>query len=156
MNGLYLESIKLVSSIILIIIHQNISCCNLKQISSLSLSFTKECILDLPTLFYERLIKTFFCFRGFSLPDGLEWVDVRDKCNFRAGCIEQIHCGYMYIRVRVPRKKKTWGIPGTDIYFILSIKQILDRIKWGAPFIIIKQSVFVTGRVGSHAGLSGL
>ena len=76
------------------------------------LYFTKECILDLLTFFYERLIKTFLVFAGkqlrmLSLPDGLEWVDVRDKWNFRAGCIDQIHCGYMYIQVRVPRKKKT-------------------------------------------------
>ena len=42
-------------------------------------------------------------------------------------------------------------MPGTDIYFILSIKQILDGIKWGALFIIIKQSVFVKGRVNSQA-----
>ena len=70
-----------------------------------------------------------------SLSDGLDLVDVKDKWNFRAGCIEQIHCGYMYIRIRVPSKKKTWGMPGTDIYFILSIKQILDRIKCCAPFI---------------------
>ena len=75
---------------------------------------------------------------------------MRDKWNFRAGCIEQIHCGYMYIRVRVPSKKKRWGMPGTDKHFILSIKQVLDRIKWGAPFIIIKHSVFVTGRVDSQ------
>ena len=43
----------------------------------------------------------------FSLPDGLEWVDVKDKCNFRAGCIEQSHCGYMDIWVRVHSKEKT-------------------------------------------------
>ena len=49
----------------------------------------------------------------FSIPDGLEWVDVKDKWNFRAGCI---HCGYMYIQVRVPSKKKTWEMPGIDIY----------------------------------------
>ena len=24
----------------------------------------------------------------------VEWVDVRDELNFRAGYIEQIHCGY--------------------------------------------------------------
>ena len=23
--------------------------------------------------------------------------DVRDKLNFRAGCIEQVHCGYIYM-----------------------------------------------------------
>ena len=51
----------------------------------------------------------------FRQPDGLEWVDVKGKWNFRAGCIEQIHCGLMYIRLRVPCKKKTWGMPGTDI-----------------------------------------
>ena len=40
------------------------------------LSITKECILDLLTLFYERLTKTISCFRGytvskmFSLPEG--------------------------------------------------------------------------------------
>ena len=65
----------------------------------------------------------------FSLPDGLEWVDVKDKWNFRTGCIEQIHCGYINIRVRVPSKKKTRGMPETDIYVTLSIKKILDRIK---------------------------
>ena len=27
----------------------------------------------------------------------LEWVDVRDKWKLRAGCIEQIHCGYNYV-----------------------------------------------------------
>ena len=74
-----------------------------------------------------------------SLPDGLDWVDVRDKWNFdfRAEfqCTEKIHCRYMYIWVRVPSKKKKWGMSGTDIYFIFSIKQILDRIRWGAPFI---------------------
>ena len=49
-----------------------------------------------------------------SLPDGLELVDVRDKWNFRAGCIEQIHSGCMYA-VSVHSKKKTRGISGTDI-----------------------------------------
>ena len=94
--------------------------------------------------FTNDLSKQFLVFAGkHSLPDGLEWVDVKDKWNFRAGCIEQIHCGYMYIRDRVPSKKKTWGMLGTDIYFIMFIKQISDRIKWGASFIIIKQSVSV-------------
>ena len=87
----------------------------------------------------------------FSILDGLVSIEVKDKWNFRAGCIEQIHCGYMYIRVRIPSEKKTLGKPGTDIQFILSIKQILDRIKIRAPFIIIKQSVFVTGQVDSQA-----
>ena len=60
----------------------------------------------------------------FSLPDGLEWVDVRDKWNFRARCTVAI-C----IRVRVPSKKETQGMPGPDFYFILSIKQIeLDEV----------------------------
>ena len=72
----------------------------------------------------------------FSLPDGLDWVDVRDKWNFRVGCIEKIHCRFMYIWVRVPSKKKTWGMPGSDIYFIFSIKQILGRIGWGAAYIM--------------------
>ena len=61
------------------------------------------------------------------------------------------------IRVRISSKKRT--MPGTDIYFILSIKRVLDRLGWGAPFIILKslsctvyQSLFeinviVTGRV---------
>ena len=48
---------------------------------------------------------------------------------------------YVYIMVRVPSKKKTWGMPGTDIYFIFSVRWILDRIGWGAPFIILKKSV---------------
>ena len=74
------------------------------------LLFTKECIIYLP-YFKNDLSKQFLVFAGtvakiFSLPDGLEWVDVRDKWNFRAGCIEQIHCGYMYIRVRVPSRRK--------------------------------------------------
>ena len=52
------------------------------------LSFIKECILDLGllTLFYERLIITISCYRGKQLA---EWVDVKDKLNFRTGCIEQ-------------------------------------------------------------------
>ena len=86
---------------------------------------------------------------NFSLPDRLEWINVISEQP--AGCIEQIHCCYMYIRVRFPSKKKTWGMPGTDIYFILSIKQILDRVKWGASLILIKQSMSVTGRVDSQA-----
>ena len=139
-----------------IIIHENISCCYLK----LLLLFTKEC--DLLTLCYKRFIQTISCFLGwtgakvFSLPDVLEWVNVRDKWNFRAGCIEQVQCGYIYIRV--PSKKKTWGMPGTDIYFILSIKQRLDGIGWGAPLIIEKCIIYqsllkniVTGRVNSQA-----
>ena len=39
----------------------------------------------------------------FSATDGpewVEWVDVRDKWNFRAGSIDQIHCGYM-LTVRI-------------------------------------------------------
>ena len=40
------------------------SCCFLKQSVVYLLSFTKECILNLLTLFYERLIKTISCFRG--------------------------------------------------------------------------------------------
>ena len=31
--------------------------------------------------------------------------DVRDKWNFRG--IEQVHCGYICMRVRLPSKKKT-------------------------------------------------
>ena len=68
------------------------------------LFFTKECILDLPSPFLRTTFQNNFT---HSLPDGLEWVDVRDKWNFRAGCIEQIHCGYMYIRIKIPSKKKT-------------------------------------------------
>ena len=56
------------------------------------------CILDLLALF-ERLIQKNFL---FSRVNSCE--DVRDKWNFRAGCIDQIHCGYMYIRVRDPSK----------------------------------------------------
>ena len=63
-------------------------------------------------------IKEFICalINKNMIPDILEWVDVRDKWNFRAGCIEQILCGYMYTRVRVPSKEKTRGMPGTDMY----------------------------------------
>ena len=70
----------------------------------------------------------------FSLLDGLEWIDMKDKCNFRAGSLWAI-C----IRVRVNIKKKTMA--GTDIYFILSIKRVLDRLGRGAPFIILKKSI---------------
>ena len=54
-------------------------------------------------------------------------------------------------------------MPGTDIYFILYIKRVLDRFGWGAPFIIKKSisctvyqslyemNVIVTGRVDSQA-----
>ena len=31
-----------------------------------------------------------------SLPDGLQWVDVRNKWKYRAGCSKQVDCGYMY------------------------------------------------------------
>ena len=40
------------------------------------------------------------------------------------GISEQDPCGYMYIVGTVSSKKKT--MPGTDIYFILSIKRVLD------------------------------
>ena len=50
------------------------------------------------------------------LRDGLEWVDVRDKWNFRAGSLWL----YVYGSEIV--------MPGTDIYFILSIKRMLDRL----------------------------
>ena len=49
------------------------------------LSLTKLCILDLFTLFYERLIQTISCVRGltvakkFGLTDRQKWVDVRDN-----------------------------------------------------------------------------
>ena len=88
------------------------------------LSFTKECILDLLTLFYERLIQTISCW--------LEWVDVRDKWNFRTGSL------WLYVYgSEFSSKKKT--IPGTDIYFILSIKQVLDWLGLGAPFLKTKK-----------------
>ena len=57
----------------------------------------------------------------------------------------------MCVRVRVPSKKKTRGI--------LSIKLILDRIRWGAPFIIMRmyQSLFEINchRASRLSGLSG-
>ena len=112
-------------------------------------SLQRNALLIYLPYFMNDLSKQFLVFEGtvakmFSLPDGLEWVDVRDKWNFRAGCIEQIHCGYMYIRVRVPSKKKTWGMPGTETCFIFSIKWILDRIRWGAPFIIKKCIIYIS------------
>ena len=36
--------------------------------------------------------------------------------------------------------KKAWGMPGTDIYLILPIKQILDRIRWDATYIFKKKN----------------
>ena len=42
------------------------------------------------------------------------------------------------VRVRVPSKKKTRGI--------LSIKLILDRIRWGAPFIIMRKPILYIDR----------
>ena len=40
------------------------------------LSITKECILDLLTLFYERLTKTISCLAYLK-----DKTDVRDKCH---------------------------------------------------------------------------
>ena len=50
----------------------------------------------------------------FCLPDGLEWVDVGDKWNLRAGAFSKFTVA-VCIPVRVPSKKKTQGMPGTDI-----------------------------------------
>ena len=125
------------------IIHENISCCYLKQISGLFFVVYK----GMHSRFTYPILRTtyqnnFLFLRVNSFRVGR----CEDKWNFRAGCIEQI-CTYgSEFLVIKP------GMPGTDIYFILSIKQILDRIKWGAPFagIIIKQLVLVTGRVDSQ------
>ena len=62
--------------------------------------------------FTNDLSKEFLVFAGKQLRI------VRNKWNFRAGCIEQVHCGYISIRVRLSSKKKTRRMPGTNIYYI--------------------------------------
>ena len=89
MYELFLESIKPVSNIILnddlkneIIIHENISCCYLKKISSLFVVVNKG---KHSRSTYPILRTTYP--NNFLFIYGLKRVDVGDKWNFRAGCI---------------------------------------------------------------------
>ena len=68
------------------------------------------------SILFNRSVQKYNLRYNPFIGDRLEWVDMRYKWNFRAGCIEQIFCGYMYTRVRVPSKEKTRGMPGTDMY----------------------------------------
>ena len=63
--------------------------------------------------------------------------------------IHWVNSSWLYGSEFLVRRKQT------DVYFILSIKRILDRMGWGAPFMIKYQSLIkkyiVTGWVDSQA-----
>ena len=66
------------------------------------LSFTKECILDLLTLFYDRLIKTISCFAGKQLWKCL--ADLMDKIYQSSS----IYCSKFINKVKVSERMTEW------------------------------------------------
>ena len=120
------------------------------------LLFTKECILNLLTLFFKRLIKTISCFHIKKSCKNVypNWL-TRVSSSHSANSLWLYVYGSEFL---VRRKQEECLELIIDVYFILSIKGILDRIGWGAQFMIRYQSLFEKNccRASRLSDLSGL